>query len=103
MESIPHASDPGDYGSGIVAGNIVVVILATIAVGLRVLSRRKQRLSLEADDYLIFAALVSVYPWLLSTFDKGADSPAKPFGWAMCVCTLIGNHIHVLLLYTSTQ
>ncbi|KAL8709212.1 MAG: hypothetical protein Q9225_007482, partial [Loekoesia sp. 1 TL-2023] len=74
MESIPHASDPGDYGPGIVAGNIVVVILSTIAVGLRVLSRRKQRLSLEADDYLIFAAL--------------------PFGWAMCICTLIGNHIY---------
>ncbi|KAL8766381.1 MAG: hypothetical protein Q9209_006815 [Squamulea sp. 1 TL-2023] len=79
MESIPHAFDPGDKGSGIIAGNIVVVVLATIAVGLRIVSRRMQRLSLEADDYLIFVAL--------------------PFGWAMCICTLIavqhglGRHI----------
>ena len=56
--AIPHATDPGNHGSGIVAGNLVVAILATVAVVLRIISRRLQGLSLEADDYLIFAALV---------------------------------------------
>ncbi|KAI4225425.1 MAG: hypothetical protein L6R36_003909 [Xanthoria steineri] len=79
MDAIPGAFDEGDKGSGIVAANIIVIILATIAVGLRIVSRRMQRLALEADDFLIFAAL--------------------PFGWAMCICTLIavkhglGKHI----------
>ncbi|KAL8656811.1 MAG: hypothetical protein Q9226_002549 [Calogaya cf. arnoldii] len=57
MESIPHAFDAGDNGPGIVAANITVVTLATIAVVLRVVSRRMQKLSLQADDYLIFVAL----------------------------------------------
>lgn len=59
MDAIPGAFDAGDKGSGIVAANIIVIILATIAVGLRIVSRRMQRLALEADDFLIFAALVS--------------------------------------------
>ncbi|KAL8675378.1 MAG: hypothetical protein Q9168_000209 [Polycauliona sp. 1 TL-2023] len=58
METIPHAFDAGDNGPGIVAANITVVTLATIAVILRVVSRRMQKLSLEADDYLIFVALL---------------------------------------------
>lgn len=69
MQSIPHASDPGDRGPGIIAGTVVVAVLATIAVGLRVISRRLHGLSLEVDDYLIFAAL--------------------PFSLALCVSTLI--------------
>ena len=59
LPPIPHINDPGDHGPGIIIGNIIVAVLATIAVGLRILSRHMQRLSLEADDYLIFAALVS--------------------------------------------
>ena len=55
---IPHMNDPGDKGPGIIVGNIIVAVLATVAVGLRILSRHMQRLSLEADDFLIFAALV---------------------------------------------
>lgn len=58
MQSIPHASDPGDRGPIITAWNIIVAVLATIAVGLRVLSRHLQRLPLQADDYLMLAALV---------------------------------------------
>ncbi|KAL8753698.1 MAG: hypothetical protein Q9199_004866 [Rusavskia elegans] len=57
MDSIPHAFDAGDKGSGIVAANIIVIILATVAVGLRIVSRRMQRLALEMDDYLIFVAV----------------------------------------------
>ncbi|KAI4180657.1 MAG: hypothetical protein LQ348_005166 [Seirophora lacunosa] len=60
MDAIPNAFDPGDKGPGIIAGNVIVAVLATIAVGLRVLSRHMQRLSLEADDYLIFVALGQV-------------------------------------------
>ncbi|KAL8849384.1 MAG: hypothetical protein Q9221_005622 [Calogaya cf. arnoldii] len=63
MESIPHAFDAGDKGPGIVAANITVVTLATIAVMLRVVSRRMQKLSLEADDYLIFVALIKPFGW----------------------------------------
>lgn len=69
MQSIPHASDPGDHGPGIIAANIIVCVLATIAVALRGLSRHMLRLSLEADDYLIFIALVSA-PTSLS-FEAG--------------------------------
>ncbi|KAL9598131.1 MAG: hypothetical protein Q9219_004687 [cf. Caloplaca sp. 3 TL-2023] len=61
MESIPHATDPGDYGPGIIAGCVVVAVASTIAVCLRVLSRRTQGLSLASDDYLIFAALVGAF------------------------------------------
>lgn len=60
MDAIPGALDPGDHGPGIIAGNVTVAVLATIAVALRVLARHKQRLALEADDYLIFVALVRV-------------------------------------------
>ena len=56
---VPHMFDPGDHGPGIIVGNIFVAVLATVTVGLRVKSRWLQRLSLEADDYLILAALVS--------------------------------------------
>ncbi|KAL8702622.1 MAG: hypothetical protein Q9201_004200 [Fulgogasparrea decipioides] len=72
MDSLPHANDPGDHGPGIIAANIIVVVLATIAVGLRVVSRRMQRLSLEADDYTIFAALeCSQYPQPSSMGSEG--------------------------------
>ena len=59
MDAIPGAFDAGDNGSGIMAAINIFIILATIAVGLRIVSRRMQRLALEADDFLIFAALVS--------------------------------------------
>ena len=47
-----------DRGRSIVAGNIIVAVVATVAVGLRFLARRLQRISLGVDDYLILAALV---------------------------------------------
>ena len=62
MDSIPHAYDPGDKGPSIIAGNITVIVLATVAVALRIISRRMQRLPLQADDFLIFLALVSLGP-----------------------------------------
>lgn len=70
MDSIPHAFDAGDKGSGIVAANIIVIILATVAVGLRIVSRRMQRLALEMDDYLIFVAVVSCGPIRKSLYSK---------------------------------
>ncbi|ERF73312.1 hypothetical protein EPUS_03145 [Endocarpon pusillum Z07020] len=66
----------GSQGPGIVAANLVVAILATIAVALRFSSRRVQGLGFQADDYLILLAL--------------------PLGWGMCVCTLL---VSILLLY----
>ncbi|KAI4184316.1 MAG: hypothetical protein L6R41_004826 [Letrouitia leprolyta] len=82
MQSITHASDPGDRGPGIIAGTIVVAVLATLAVALRVISRRLHGLTLEVDDYLIFAAL--------------------PFSLALCAATLtavkygLGRHASTL-------
>lgn len=62
MDSIPHAFDAGNQGSSIVTASIIVTVFATIAVGLRIISRRMLRLSLEADDYSILIALVSRNP-----------------------------------------
>ncbi|KAL9051676.1 MAG: hypothetical protein Q9206_004612 [Seirophora lacunosa] len=87
MDAIPNAFDPGDKGPGIIAGNVIVAVLATIAVGLRVLSRHMQRLSLEADDYLIFVALVSTKASRVLARFAGALLmywKIQPFGWAMC-------------------
>lgn len=45
--------------AGIVAANSIFSIFATIAVGLRIVARRRERLVLEKDDYFIVIALVS--------------------------------------------
>ncbi|KAL8760293.1 MAG: hypothetical protein Q9184_003388 [Pyrenodesmia sp. 2 TL-2023] len=78
---LEQATDPGDRGPGIIAGNIVVVVLATVAVGLRLVSRHMQRLSLEADYYLKFAALAFL---------------ASEFIWAGSIPII---KISILLLY----
>ena len=44
--------------SGILAVNGILIIIATLAVGSRIFSRHKERLSLEKGDYLIILALV---------------------------------------------
>lgn len=60
MASNPSTNNAlGDQSSGIVAANLVVAILATIAVALRLISRKIQRQPLQADDIVIFLALVS--------------------------------------------
>ena len=47
----------GDSRS-ILGVNIALPILATVAVGLRVLARRRKQLPLKSDDYTIIIALV---------------------------------------------
>ena len=42
----------------VAAGNLSVSILATIAVALRLLARRVQKVALGCDDYFILLALV---------------------------------------------
>lgn len=44
--------------NSVLAGNLSVSILATIAVALRLLARRVQKVTLGYDDYLILLALV---------------------------------------------
>ena len=70
----------GNQGPGIVVANLIVAVLAGVAVVLRFLARRVQGLSLQADDYLIFLALVSsTLPWGYSGI--GADGyPAVCMG-----------------------
>lgn len=47
-----------DQGAGIIAANLTVAILATVAVFMRLLVRNSQKAGLGADDYLIALALV---------------------------------------------
>ena len=42
----------------VIAANVVLIALASIAVILRLVARRKQRLALKGDDFTIIAALV---------------------------------------------
>ena len=52
------AEEAANHGPGIIAANLVVAILATIAVALRFFARYIQKIGFEADDYLILFALV---------------------------------------------
>lgn len=71
-----------DRGPRIIAGNLVVAIIATIAVGLRFLARTVKSGTYGVDDWLILAAL--------------------PFGWGMAIATIIsvqhglGRHLIVM-------
>lgn len=52
------AEKAANHGPAIVAANLIVAILATIAVALRFLARYIQKVGFESDDYLILLALV---------------------------------------------
>lgn len=52
------AEKAANHGPAIVAANLVVAILATIAVALRFLARYIQKIGFKSDDYLILLALV---------------------------------------------
>lgn len=43
----------------VVAANATLAVLAILAVGLRLVARRKRNIPLKADDYLIVVALAS--------------------------------------------
>ena len=45
----------------IFAFNIIFLVLAIVAVSLRIYARRLKRLSFLAEDYFVFAAMVSGY------------------------------------------
>ena len=45
----------------VIAANSVLIALASIAVVLRIIARRKQHLPLKTDDFLIIAALVRAF------------------------------------------
>ena len=49
-------------GPDIVAANLVVAILATIAVTLRLVARKTQKIGFKSDDILICLALVCILP-----------------------------------------
>lgn len=77
-----------NQGPGIIAACLTVAVLATVAVVLRFLARTFQKVKIGVDDYLILLALVR-------TSSLGSDLRAKsfpkPFGWAMCACTIVGT------------
>ena len=47
-----------NQGQGIIAACLTVAVLATVAVALRLLARKFQRVRIGTDDYLIMLALV---------------------------------------------
>lgn len=53
-----------DRSKDIVYSNIICIVIALIAVVLRLASRRLCRAAILADDYVCFAALVSPFPVL---------------------------------------
>ena len=51
---------PTEFGcSGLITFTIIGIVLITIAVCLRIWSRKLARIELRADDYLLIVALVS--------------------------------------------
>ena len=48
-----------DRGPGFAVGSIILGVVAVLAVILRVVSRKIKGLKFQADDYWIFASLVS--------------------------------------------
>lgn len=55
---LAHAGD--NKTPSFIASVSVVVCLATVGVGLRLLARRLTKATLEADDYVIILALVRI-------------------------------------------
>ncbi|KAJ5735704.1 uncharacterized protein N7483_000829, partial [Penicillium malachiteum] len=91
--SLPAGKMSGDMtadrGPGIIAGNLTVAILATIAVILRFIARSMKGCVFGLDDWLILLAL--------------------PFGWGMAISTIIcvrhglGKHLAVVEAEDPTQ
>ncbi|CZR54873.1 uncharacterized protein PAC_04757 [Phialocephala subalpina] len=84
----------------IVSVNLLVGILAGLAVILRVLARRIRSLPLKSDDMTIIAALVSIMKLLLVIrFDFDIQ---QPFAWSICTCNIVastyglGRHVETL-------
>jgi hypothetical protein len=72
----------------IVSVNLLVGILAGIAIILRVLARRIRNLPLESDDMTIIVALVSIMeslPVIHLNFDI-----RQPLSWSICACNIVG-------------
>jgi len=55
-----------DKSPTVVAGSIILIVTATLAVTLRLISRRFRRLALGADDYMIVLALMFAYGMFIS-------------------------------------
>ena len=51
-----------DKAPAMMAGSIVLIVLATVAVILRLVSRRVKKIAFAADDYMVVVALVILEP-----------------------------------------
>jgi hypothetical protein len=66
-----------DKSPTVVAGSIILIVTATLAVTLRLISRKFRRLALGADDYMIVLALMFAYGMFISIlFCKLGTLPA---------------------------
>jgi len=55
-----------DKAPTVVAGSIILIVTATLAVTLRLISRKFRRLAVGADDYMIILALMFAYGMFIS-------------------------------------
>ena len=59
---VPFALLDDDAVEILIGITSMLLALCTVAVGGRLLARRVSRVQLEADDYLVIIALVSLFP-----------------------------------------
>ena len=69
-----QAGSAGNQGPRIIAANMVVAILASVAVSLRFVARRIQKIGYRLDDVSILMALVSLQ--CLETVDVANNKSA---------------------------
>lgn len=62
----PYADEHADRGPALVAGSIILIVVASIAVVLRLLARRLKKLAWAADDYFVVVALLFAYGMFVS-------------------------------------
>lgn len=58
QNELAHARD--NKSPQVIAATVAFMVISTVSVALRVLSRRIQGIKLGADDYMIFVSLVSL-------------------------------------------
>lgn len=85
---------PPGWGKHLVIGSIVVPVIATVFVLLRIASRRVRNISLDVNDHLTIAALVSTRKGFVH-LSRGALT-SQPFYYGQCVCAILCTWVHAL-------
>jgi len=75
-----------DLKPTVVSLGILMPLFATLAVCLRIHSRRIKKMALAADDYLVLSALVYTFPLIVITFTKSD----QVFSIALSIVSVLG-------------